>query len=86
MNGKWHQLDQIGIGVARIGVRDRQGLAFLKEALRQVLHGAGDHQPGVGQIEALGDGSGKIEGLCNHHLAGRAWEVEGNMVAQHTPS
>jgi hypothetical protein len=41
--------------------------------------------PGVGQIEALRDSAGKIESLRNHHLAGRAGKVEGNMVAEHTP-
>jgi hypothetical protein len=39
--------------------------------------------PGVGQIEALSDSAGKIESLRNHHLAGRAGKVEGNMIAEH---
>jgi hypothetical protein len=35
-------------------------------------------------IEALRDGSGKIERLGNHHVACRAWKAEGNMAAEHT--
>jgi hypothetical protein len=63
---------------------DRQWLAFLKQALCQILHHAGDHQPGIGQVEALRGCSREIEGFRNHHLAGSAWKVEGNMVAEHT--
>ncbi len=62
-----------------------EGFAFPQETLGEILHGTGDHQPGVRQIEALTDGSREIEGLCNHHFASRAWKVEGNMVAKHTP-
>jgi hypothetical protein len=29
--------------------------------------------------------SRKIKGLRNHHLAGRAWKVERDMVAEHAP-
>jgi hypothetical protein len=36
--------------------------------------------PGVGQIEALRDGSGKIESL-----AGPTRKVAGNMVTEHKP-
>ena len=68
---------------SRIWVRHRQGLSPLQEALSEILHGAGDHHAGVGQIEALSDGSRKIEGFRNHHLAGCAWKVESNMIAEH---
>lgn len=84
MHGKRHEFDQVGSGL-RVRVRSRQGLALLQQTLSQVLHGTADHQPGVGQVEALSDGSREIQGLRNHHLAGRAWKVEGNVVAEHTP-
>ncbi len=58
---------------------------LLPEVLSEILHGAGNHQPGVGEIEALRDGSRKIEGRRDYHFACRTREVEGDVVAEHTP-
>ena len=84
MDGERYEFDQVGIG-SRVRIRRRQGLTFLQETLGQILHRASNHQPGVGQVETLRDSSGEIQGFRNHHLAGRAWEVEGNVVAEHRP-
>ena len=83
MDGQGHQLQQVGIGRGRIRVRSWQRPAFFEQKLREVFHGAGDHQTGVGQVEALGHRAGKIECLGHHHLTGDAGEMESDMIAEH---
>ena len=84
VDGQRYEFDQVGIG-SSVWVRGRQGLAVFQPTLSEIFRGRGDHQPGIGQIEALCDSSWKIEGIRDHHFAGRAWKVEGNVVAEHTP-
>ena len=83
MDGERNEFDQVGFGDDS-WIRSRQGPAFLKKTLSQIFHRAGDHEPGVGQIEALRNGAREIEGLRNDHFAGGARKMEGYMVAEHT--
>jgi hypothetical protein len=59
-----YEFDQVSIGRRCVGVGDGQRLAFLQQHLRKLFLGARDHQPRVGQIESLRDGSRKIERYC----------------------
>ena len=84
MNREGHEFDQVGLA-SRVRVRVRQGLALFQEALSKVLHGAGDHEPSIGQIEALRNGAGKSRASTTYHLARRAWKMKRHVVAKHMP-
>ncbi len=75
VDGRRHEFNQIGSG-SGLRIRRRQWFPLFQQTLSEILHGARYHHPGAGQIEALGDGSRKIEGLGNRHLAGRARKVK----------
>jgi hypothetical protein len=84
VNRERNEFDQIGVG-GRIRIGSRQRLAFLQKTLSLVLHGVRDHQAGIGEIEALRNGSGKIEGFRDHHFASLTREEKANVVTKHMP-
>jgi len=60
MHGERNNFDKIRVFPRRRFNRKRQRLALLKEYLRKVLHGAGNHKVRFGQIEALRHRTGKF--------------------------
>jgi hypothetical protein len=81
---KRNELDQIGIGRCTRRVGHWQWLAFFEQQLRKIFHRACDHQPCIGQVESLRHCPRKIERLRNNHLARRLWNIERDVLAQHT--
>jgi hypothetical protein len=83
MNRQRHDLNQIRIQRGCIRVGNWQRLPFLQQDLGKILHRAGNHQPGVGQIEALTNRAGKIENLRDHHFARRVRKIKRHMISKH---
>ena len=83
MNRQWHKLNQVGLVGHGIGSRSWQRFALFQEKLRKIFNGAGDHYPGVGQIESLTDSSGEIERLRDNHSARGLGQKESDMVTQY---
>ena len=84
MNRERHQFNEISIRVVRVLRGRRQRLALFEQRLSQIFKSARNHEPRVGQIEALRNCTRKVERLRHDHFARRMREVERYVAPEHT--
>lgn len=61
MNRQRDRFDQIRVQSHRFRMGHGRRLARFEYCFREIFHRAGDHQPGIGEIETLAQGPRKIE-------------------------
>ena len=84
MNRRRHQLDEIGLGAVCVVRRYRERPTLLKQRRGKIFESTCNHQARVRQVETLRCRTWKIESLRHDHLARFLWEVERDVVTEHS--